>query len=60
MLKKDLKKMISVEINQDLHDQLKKAVELDSFTIRQIIEYGLAKTLKELDEHRASIKKDSE
>lgn len=60
MIKKDIKKMISVEIKEELHEELKKAVDQDGFTIRQIIEYGLAKTLKELDEHRALIKKDSE
>lgn len=56
MLKKDFKKMISVEIKEELHEELKKAVDQDGFTIRQIIEYGLTLALKELSEHREKLK----
>lgn len=59
MIKKDCKKMISVEIKEELHDELKKAVDLDGFTIRQIIEYGLNLALKELSEHREKQKNKS-
>lgn len=57
MIKKDIKKMISVEIKEELHEELKKAVELDGFTIRQIIEYGLKLALDHLENHRNNLKK---